>query len=152
MKTFAVACLVLVMVGCASAPPGPPVDPTYQTVIDAPGLTAAQVYNRALAWVSETFVSAKAVIDLADPSTGRIVCRPATGFSYLTAYIHVSYKLIIECRDGRVRFTAGDWRGDGASAGWGTITQQGGLRKLTAEAASSADQLRAYLAKPADKW
>ena len=48
---------------------------TYSEILEAPGQSKDVIYTKVRSWVSETFRSAKAVIDLEDKENGKLVAK-----------------------------------------------------------------------------
>ena len=80
----------------------------YKGVIEAPGLTATDIYNRAKKWVAQNYRSSKDVIQLNNKETGEIIVKGYATLKYshpLYAGIWRSYHiLLIQIKDGKYRY------------------------------------------------
>lgn len=83
--------------------------PTYQGVVSVPGVSRADIYSRAKAWVATAYNSAQDVIQLDDKESGRLIVKGNTivpmrslGMEF---GMRVHNTLTIEARDGRFRYT-----------------------------------------------
>jgi hypothetical protein len=94
----------------------------FSEVILAEGITKDQLYSAAQAWFGNTYRSAKAVVDLQDPTAGRIIGKPL--FRYEPSRLLgsarirgvVRYSVTIEVKDGRYRYFIGNFVHEGSSA------------------------------------
>ena len=80
----------------------------FSKVIEASGLTKAQIYASVRAWVAEYYVSAKEVIQMDDKDEGVLIIAPEmiykTGKMVLSAYDgNIKYRLKIATKDGRFK-------------------------------------------------
>lgn len=80
----------------------------FQGVVLVDGVAATDLYSRAKLWAARSFRSAKDVIQLDDPTNGRLVCK---GFHEepfgwgAGASIKVWFTFTVEVKDGRYRWT-----------------------------------------------
>lgn len=82
-------------------------DYTRTVIIEVQG-TKGVLYDRALLWLTETYVSGKDVMQLNDKAAGLIVGR---GISRATLFLYtyqIRYLLQIDIKDNKVRFTIKD--------------------------------------------
>ena len=82
---------------------------TYQAVVMVEGVPAPELYSRAKLWVSKTYRSGKAVIDLDDKDAGRIVAKgifvvPYAGIDTMD----IRHEMTVEVKEGRFRYTLTD--------------------------------------------
>ncbi len=95
----------------------------YILVVSVEGVTKDQLYSEALAWFGETFRGPKNVIEVQDRQAGRIIAKPL--FLYeptvfeSTARIRgvVRYSVKVEVKDGRYRYSIGDFFHEGSREG-----------------------------------
>ena len=134
--------------------PATPEDRELQVVLEVPGRTASQLYAKTLAWMAETFVSSKAVIELQDKENAKIIGHGRTSFTNVIAVIPCEYTLIAEMKDGRVRLTFKDFVGQ-----WGEyhnhpvpVEEAGFAREVKQNLAPLSKSLEGYLTKPETKW
>lgn len=88
----------------------------YREVVTMDGIKDT-LYNRAIAWVNSFYKNPQAVTTIRDPENGVILCAhrfammetDADG-NVLTSGIIVEYKLKIEAKEGRYRFTFDEFR------------------------------------------
>jgi hypothetical protein len=86
--------IVVLCIGCASF------EPIEQSnIINLPGQSKQQIYQKAMQWITYKFVSGRAVMDYKDFNMGRIIAK---GNSVLAGTL-VEVKLIatIDCVDGK---------------------------------------------------
>jgi hypothetical protein len=111
---------------------GIPVDPqthliTYQGVVELPGVSKADLYTRAYAWVANTYQSANAVIQMQDKEAGQLVAKGLTRITVRSLGMNVDagfirHTLTIYAKDGRYKYvltnlTHEDSRAKGVSVG-----------------------------------
>lgn len=77
--------VVVLLFGCATAPTAPVADLTIQKVIDVPGTSKDQIYDKSRIWIAKNFRSSKVVIEYENKETGVIVGNgiinyPVSGF------------------------------------------------------------------------
>jgi hypothetical protein len=79
----------------------------FQDVVQVEGVSAADLYSRAKFWAAKAFVSAKNVIQLDDPASGRLVLKGSLQESYggLAEGVWFHFTLTVEVKDGRYRWT-----------------------------------------------
>jgi hypothetical protein len=91
-----------------------PVDPqthliTYQGVVEIPGISKADLYTRAYAWIANAYHSANAVIQMQDKEAGQLVAKGLTRVNAralgmtMDAGI-VRHTLTIYVKDGRYKY------------------------------------------------
>ncbi|HBG71963.1 MAG: hypothetical protein A2W93_05270 [Bacteroidetes bacterium GWF2_43_63] len=119
MKKLFVLSIVLLSVLAANAQVS--LDPdtkkiTYREVVTMEGIKDT-LYNRAITWINSFYKNPQSVTTLRDPENGVILCAhrfamketDADG-NVLTSNIIVEYKLKIEAKEGRYRFTFDEFR------------------------------------------
>ena len=72
MKNFLLAIALITFYSCSSSVN---VGGGETGIVDVPGASKNQVYQKALQWLSYKFVSGKAVVDYKDPGTGRVIAK-----------------------------------------------------------------------------
>lgn len=75
-------------------------------VVNIDSTSAATLYSRAKLFIANSFVSAKDVVQLADDDTKTVVCKGAYETNGLGS---VKFKLTIQCKDNRYRYTITDF-------------------------------------------
>jgi len=147
--------LCLLLTACASMTPAAPEDQELQAVIEVPGQSKDQLFARTLAWMAESFVSSKAVIELQDKENGRIIGHGRTSFSSMgLVEIPCDYTLIVDVKDEKLRLTFNNFIGQ-----WGKyrnepylVAEAGHARQIKQNLSSLPASLEAYLKKPESKW
>lgn len=129
-------------------------------MFEVPGQTKDQLYAKSLAWMAETFVSSKAVIEVQDKDGGKIIGNAVTTVFKVLVPLAVGqtvdskYTLILEMKDGAVRFIAKGF--DGTIGGWHgrelIADKPANMAKLRANMEQLRDSLQAYLTKQDAKW
>ncbi len=92
----------------------------FVMVVSAEGLTKDQLYNAAADWFGETFAAAKNIIEVQDREAGRIIAKPSFRYeptvfesvARIRGIVHYSVK--VEVKDGRFRYTIGDFVHEGS--------------------------------------
>jgi hypothetical protein len=114
MKKILVLAFVFA-VGCAS------VSLTEKSnIIDLPGQSKQQIYQKSIQWITYKFVSGKAVIDYKDASTGRIIAKGSVYLATDMGILESVYVVgTIDCVSGKSKITiepkgcqAGSMRGN----------------------------------------
>lgn len=78
----------------------------FQEVVSVDGVPAADLYSRAKLWAARAFKSAKDVIQLDDPASGRLVLRGMHSEPYMGAHeVWYRFTLAVEVKEGRYRWT-----------------------------------------------
>jgi hypothetical protein len=93
---------------------GLPVDPqtkliTYQGVVEVPGVSKADLYTRAYAWVANAYRSANAVVQMQDKEAGQLVAKGLTRITVRTMGMDmdagvIRHTLTIYVKDGRYKY------------------------------------------------
>ncbi|GAB3293865.1 DUF4468 domain-containing protein [Hymenobacter tenuis] len=78
----------------------------YVGVIEVPGATQAQLYNRTKAWLASHYNSAKAVIQVDDPSSGQLIGQGRLAFRDVATGAPATYPhmLTFTIREGKMRY------------------------------------------------
>jgi hypothetical protein len=110
MKNLIVVAVMMLLAGCAGMERSPEAGKPIEFVMDAPGKTKDQLFSSSKAWIAETFVSAKAVIDDTDKDAGRIIAKaaikhPCGAGSYACGNEYINFTLRIDTKDGKIRTT-----------------------------------------------
>ena len=98
----------LLLVGCETIADLPPEERKVQMVHEVPMADKATLYVRALEWVSSSFRSSKAVIDMQDKDAGIIVAKgiiPNGAHDAFGVRYDVRITIKLEIKDGRYRAT-----------------------------------------------
>ncbi len=93
------------------------------TVLQAPGLTADQIYNNVKIWFANSMRSANDVIQLDDPASKHVIGKAAIPMNVknMTWYCltgHIRYKIDIAARDGRYRVIMSNFMHEAPKDGW----------------------------------
>jgi hypothetical protein len=99
-QLFCLLCIALY--GCISVPLG---DLEQQNIFMFEGMDKQQLLQKSSAWVSTSFRTNKAVLISIDPETGKIIVSASTSWNSMLSTLTVYVQILIEVRDGRVRFT-----------------------------------------------
>lgn len=144
MKKILLVLAVLVSAFAVSAKDKTPGQPLVcDTVLQAPGLTADQIYGKAKNWLANNMPNATNIIQLDDDVNKHLTSKATLGFevnhltlSSLTGYIR--FNIDIAARDGRYRVRFSDFNHEAVRDGWseGPVYVNGpnpnvkGLRKI----------------------
>ena len=106
MKTISVIMILLfLLTGCSRLKEVKENERTFQMIYEVPGLTKKQIHDKSAEWMAITFVSSKAVIEINNPESGKIVGNGRTYFTNVVANIPCTYTISIDSKDGRFRIT-----------------------------------------------
>lgn len=118
MKTVLLLCALCLSLGAAGqvAPlPSLPTDSlthkiTYQGVVQVPGASQLELYSRAREWFAATFGSSKAVLEVDDRESGKLIGRAYAQFEFSGGFgptvPWAMWRTIkVETKDGRYRYT-----------------------------------------------
>jgi hypothetical protein len=103
----------------SSATPALPIDPdthlvAYTGVVEMPGLTHVQLYERALAWVNQHYPAASSGVQ--DKEAGKIIVQ---GVTYAHAHIgfasSVTHTLSLYVKDGKYKYDFTNFRNEAKS-------------------------------------
>jgi hypothetical protein len=141
-------------------------------IVSVPGKTADQLYSSVLAWVPAAFKNTKAVTELADRASGRIVLKGTaewsrTGFGAGHGYL--SFTITVEVKDSRYRYSIGSFTSEGSPFGYGPVTDTenysgpmigygdqknwDAIQHVARDTSGSlAASLKAAMAKPPEEW
>ena len=103
MRTIAVLSIGLLIVGCASVPPGPPVG-AYQKTIEV-SASKDEIFIRTMKWMTKTFQSAKSVIQYQDKEAGIVTGNGKIDMNNPVTKVYMDFVLTIEIKEGKVRLT-----------------------------------------------
>lgn len=142
----------------------------FQEVVQVEGATAVDLYGRARFWAAKTFVNPKNVIQLDDPTLGRLVLKGSVPESFgMTEKVWFRFTLAIEAKDGRYRWTLDqlEYMGEGVSGepiereltkdGVGVFGRKAVFERFRKDLLAIAAQLQTAMATPgeqgkSDKW
>ncbi len=106
MRKFFILVACLFFIGCAGMQIAPEREMSYQKTYDIPNMSKSAIYDKALFWMAETFVSSKRVIELKDKENGKIIGNGITSIhAGLGVYSDYGYTMIIDTKDNRVKLT-----------------------------------------------
>lgn len=107
MKRFMLSMAILLIAGCASMQQSPDAGKPSEYVLAAQGKTKDQIFSITKSWIAETFVSAKDVIDDADPKAGLIIAKGIVPHPCIQAHgcgsNSISFTLRVDMKDGKLR-------------------------------------------------
>lgn len=106
MQRVFVVALTSLLLGCAGMEVVPVDQRSFSEVHDIQ-LTKKEIYDRSLEWMARTFVDSKAVIELKDPDTGKIIGkgRGEAVTNALGVSVPFGYTMMIDIKDNRYRTT-----------------------------------------------
>jgi hypothetical protein len=119
----------------ASALAAEPVVPTpvpapieYTEVVPVEGASAAELYNRAMAWFVSSFVDSKQVLEVQNREEGLLIGKGTIGYeppamlaSNLVRDV-ITFTVTVMVKDGRYKYTLADFRHSGTrSQGYGPL-------------------------------
>lgn len=108
MKSYSLAALTLItMMGCQTTGDYRPALPMeFTEVVEIPGQSQEQIYNKTRQWFSQYFVSGESVVDYEDKSTGTIIgngsAKNGTDTFGLISY-GFKYNIRIDTKDNKFR-------------------------------------------------
>lgn len=136
----------------------------YRRVVTVDSAKAGQLYERAKQWMARDYQSADAVIQYDSKEEGKIIGRGYWG-TYAALGEQMEHILIIECRDGRVRYTFTDFVKVTTDATLGKVrknlesvkmfkkTEQESFAKEAARTGSELEKaLKTQPSKKDDRW
>jgi hypothetical protein len=103
MKAIVLMFTGLLLIGCASVPPGPPVGP-YQRTIEVAG-TKDELFIKTMKWMTKTFQSAKSVIQYQDKEAGIVTGNGRIDTNNPVTTVYLDFVLTIEIKDAKARLT-----------------------------------------------
>lgn len=107
---FRAVFLGLFLAGCAGMEPAPIADRSLQKVHDI-DLKKDEIYSRSLEWLAKTFTDSKAVIEMQDKDSGKIIGKGVITFTAGIVNIPCRFTMSIEAKDGRYRTTYSNFTG-----------------------------------------
>lgn len=97
-------CFVIALTGCLTTTVSTQDIESLQRIVELPGYSKADIYNKSLDWFARTYNSANNVIQLRDPDAGKIIGR---GMGYVDFGLgtgdYYSYTMIVDIQEGRMR-------------------------------------------------
>jgi hypothetical protein len=118
---------------------GPPaIDPEsgkyrYREVVEVQGVSADELFTRARSWVATFYPSGKFVTQLDDEGSHTLTILGTTGTSNLTEQALVHHTLTLETKDGRYRYTIGDFTVSTQSSEYGSGLKGYALERVSPE-------------------
>ncbi|GBC63993.1 DUF4468 domain-containing protein [Desulfonema ishimotonii] len=120
MKRLSVGILlsVCVLCGCASAPPPEPAPPdelTIRQVLEIPGVSKNELFERAKTWVGQSFSNSLDVIQSANRTRGTVIGKTYISHSRPARFgqkdfFELRFTLMVEAKDNKIRTTFTDMR------------------------------------------
>ena len=90
---------------------------TYEGVVEVPGVSKADLYLRAHAWVAKTYRSANDVIQMQDKEAGQLIIKGVSRVSSRgNSFGIVRHTLTIYVKDGRYKYVLSDLTHDASGA------------------------------------
>ena len=99
-KTFAGIMVSVLFIGCATTAFKPI---TNEEVLSAPGMTRAQIFDKARQWFSTNFVSGKDVVDLSDKASGTIIGKGYASMGGMIVKELIEFQMRVDTKDGRYK-------------------------------------------------
>ncbi len=109
-KSLCIAGLIF-LTGCATTPPIPEENKTFNKIVEAKGKTKDEIYISAKSWLAETFKSSKAVIEVDSKEDGLIIGNgiipyPCTGLECMGREgWKVPFTMKIEIKENKFKMT-----------------------------------------------
>ncbi len=148
MKKLILGIFVIISIfGCAGMETIPEAQRSHEQTYDVPGLNKDQLFDKTLAWMAETFVSSKAVIELKDKENGKIIGNGVTSIFNGLITFDVSYTLIIDIKNNKIRMTFKNLQAKDI----GPITTKLVMDKCLIEFQKLGDKLIFYLSQTENK-
>lgn len=128
MKYPLLACLFLLLgcfVGTAQAAEEPL---EYQKVIEVPGASASEIYNRSRTWFAEAFVDSGAVLEIEDKATFLLMGKGKTPCSHHPSTLGIRdpgslrFTIKVEAKDGRARISLARFDHSSETDSFGILT------------------------------
>jgi hypothetical protein len=96
----------------------------YTGVVEAPGATQAQLYDRAYEWVVKNYGSAQRVIQMQDKESGKIIVKGRTS-AYFKGHDFgwITHTLNLYLKDGKYKYDITDFKHDSDSYSYGHFEQ-----------------------------
>ena len=95
---------LLLVFNCAGYQRIPPEEAQLQRIYELQGMTKDVIFDRTLAWMAESFVSSKSVIQLKDKENGKIIGKGVARKTRMVEHT-CRYTMIIDIKDNRMRIT-----------------------------------------------
>lgn len=96
--------VLIALSGCVTTAPYQPTE--VKSVVDVPGQSQKEIYDKTRQWFSQYFVSGESVVDYEDPETGTIIGNGIAGIgSDVFGIIQqkIKFNIRIDTRDGQFR-------------------------------------------------
>ena len=103
--TFSLICSLSLLSGCASQVPATKDELNHEFILNFPGKTKAQMFDKTSKWIANSFRSAKSVIEYQDKESGSIVGNGNTEIKVEGALIGstLGFTMNVDIRDERMR-------------------------------------------------
>ena len=113
MRLLAIGMIMMVTLGTNAAEE----DPVQYQVIESVALSKVDIYRNSLIWITDSFRSARKVIDFKDEDLGIITVRGNLDLKIgWGVYMKFDFEMKIEAKDERYRLTFSDVRGERSGA------------------------------------
>ncbi|WP_126244370.1 DUF4468 domain-containing protein [Chitinophaga rhizosphaerae] len=109
-----------------------------------------ELFVRAFEWVSKSYGSAKAVVDMHDKEAGKIIGKAMMSFPK-NPFGNIAYVMSIDVRDGKYRMVLSDFRhsgreltsayGPSTGTEYGDLNQQVFMRRFAGDAKKTEDKV-----------
>lgn len=154
---------VLIFSGCAGLSPELPQEQRMFTyIIDVPNMKEDEIFTKTMGWVSESFRSAKSVIQYQDKDAGVINGNGLMPDVYWNSFLKpkwdMHFMFSIDIKEEKLRIMINNIRttnfyvGSGASTGEIAVTRQDSLEDFKKKAEIMIDDLKSYLNKKSSDW
>ena len=147
---------LLLLTNCAGYQKIPPQEARLQRIYQLQGMTKDVIFDRTLAWMAETFVSSKNVIELKDKENGKIIGKGATFFTRDPLKIvrnPCRYTMIIDIKDNKIRITYKNLSSMVGPNAWGPLQYKSAIEPVKTKLRQLSDDLYYSLSrKKKDDW
>lgn len=131
----------------------------YRGVVKVDSVSAGDLFERASQWIAKAYRSANAVIQYSNKEEGKIIAK-GTWMEYSMLGMILEHTLTLEVKDGRLRYTFGDFttlHTGGALGGYREPlkpkSKKGGRSPFAKDSAKMAESLeKALMAGKVEDW
>ncbi len=95
---------LLFLFNCAGYQRIPPEEAQLQKIYELQGMTKDVIFDKTIAWMAETFVSSKNVIELKDKENGKIIGKGVMRKTQMVGH-SCTFTMIIDIKHSRIRIT-----------------------------------------------
>lgn len=154
MKTILTIIVSAMIIGCAGMRQALPGEMLTEKISEVPG-TKLEIYSRALQWVYSSFNSGKSVLEMQDSALG-VITGNAVATVYMSSCLQngmVQYSFKIDVKDGKIRFTANNYRkADAADNNPDCYTTKATADAMAAQIAATDSSLVRFVSTAPKAW